>query len=170
MMELLADPQIWMALLTLTALEIVLGVDNVIFISILAAKLPVHEQEKGRKVGLLMALVMRLLLLFSISWIVQLTEPLFSVFEHPVSGRDFILLIGGLFLIGKSTHEIHDYYIKINITSIHYDTTEFPGLQQIVRTYSNDITDFEKDFPDLSIRDSGFSYAYILCLKNIDLE
>ncbi len=96
------------ALLTLTALEIVLGVDNVIFISILAAKLPADQQARARKTGLALALGTRILLLLSLSWIIGLTEPLFSVLGHPVSGRDLILLGGGLFLLGKATYEIHE--------------------------------------------------------------
>lgn len=107
-MEWLSDPQAWIALLTLTALEIVLGIDNIIFISILVGKLPESQQERGRSIGLIMAMVMRILLLFSISWLTQLTTPIFQVFEHSVSGRDLILMIGGLFLLGKSTFEIHD--------------------------------------------------------------
>lgn len=106
-MDWITDPQALIAFFTLTSLEIVLGIDNVIFISILAGKLPAEEQGRARIVGLGAALVTRLLLLFSISWIVRLTEPLFSVLNHPISGRDMILLGGGLFLIGKSTHEIH---------------------------------------------------------------
>src|ERR671922_2595217 len=107
-MDWLADPNAWIGLLTLTALEIVLGIDNVIFISILSGKLPTAEQPKARRLGLLGAFVTRLLLLFSLAWIVRLTRPLFDVFGHGVSGRDLILLVGGLFLIGKATHEIHD--------------------------------------------------------------
>ena len=106
-MEFLADPQVWIALLTLTALELVLGIDNIIFISILAGKLPPEQQGRARFIGLSGALVMRVILLFSLSWIIGLTEPLFSVFGYGVSGRDLVLLIGGLFLIAKSTHEIH---------------------------------------------------------------
>lgn len=106
-MEFLADPQIWIALLTLTVLELVLGIDNIIFISILSGKLPEEQQPRARFLGLAGALVMRVILLFSLSWIIGLTEPLFSVFGFPVSGRDLVLIIGGLFLIGKSTHEIH---------------------------------------------------------------
>lgn len=106
-MELFSDPQIWIALLTLTVLELVLGIDNIIFISILAGKLPKEQQASARFIGLAIALVTRVLLLFSLTWVMQLTYPLFSVWEHPVSGRDLILLIGGLFLLGKSTHEIH---------------------------------------------------------------
>jgi predicted tellurium resistance membrane protein TerC len=96
------------ALVTLTVLEIVLGIDNVIFISILAGKLPKQDQEKARRIGLMAAMGMRILLLMSIAWIVRLTAPLFSVFGHPVSGRDLILIIGGLFLLFKATREIHD--------------------------------------------------------------
>jgi predicted tellurium resistance membrane protein TerC len=96
------------ALLTLTFLEVVLGVDNVIFISILAGKLPAGDQRKARRTGLIAAMGMRILLLLSITWIMRLTAPLFSVFEHGISGRDLILLVGGLFLIYKATVEIHD--------------------------------------------------------------
>ncbi len=106
----LADPQIWISLLTLTALEIVLGIDNVIFISILAGKLPREQQPRARKIGLLLAMITRILLLCSVAWLMQLTRPLFTlpVLDHPVSGKDLILFIGGLFLIGKSVMEIHE--------------------------------------------------------------
>lgn len=107
-MEWLTDPQTWISLLTLTALEIVLGIDNIIFISILAEKLPEAQEELGRRVGLLMAMGTRILLLISIAWVVGLTKPFFEVFGHGVSGRDIILIAGGLFLLGKSTLEIHD--------------------------------------------------------------
>lgn len=105
----LADPQVWIAFATLTVLELVLGIDNIVFISILSGKLPAEQQPRARFIGLSMALIMRVLLLFSLSWVMGLTAPLFSlpVVDHPVSGRDLILIIGGLFLIGKSTHEIH---------------------------------------------------------------
>jgi len=106
-MEWLTDPQIWIAFITLTVLELVLGIDNVIFISILSGKLPAEQQPRARFVGLSLALVMRVILLFSLSWVIGLTEPLFSVFGQEVSGRDLVLLVGGLFLIAKSTHEIH---------------------------------------------------------------
>jgi len=96
------------ALITLTVLEIVLGVDNVIFISILAGKLPEAQQDRARKVGLLAAMGMRILLLFSLAWIVRLTEPLFTILERGISGRDLILLGGGLFLLAKATREIHE--------------------------------------------------------------
>ena len=107
-MEWLTDPQTWISLLTLTALEIVLGIDNIIFISILAEKLPEAQEEQGRRIGLLMAMGTRILLLISIAWVISLTKPLFDVFGHEVSGRDIILIAGGLFLLGKSTLEIHD--------------------------------------------------------------
>ncbi|MFT3780560.1 MAG: TerC family protein [Nibricoccus sp.] len=108
-MDWLTDPQIWISLLTLTGLEIVLGIDNVIFISILAGKLPKEQQKSGRQTGLLLALITRVGLLFSITWLMRLTAPLFHLplLDHDVSGRDLILGIGGLFLIAKSVHEIH---------------------------------------------------------------
>ena len=106
-MEWLADPQLWIAFATLTVLELVLGIDNVIFISILSGKLPPEQQSRARFIGLTLALVMRVILLFSLSWVIGLTAPLFSAFGQSVSGRDLVLLIGGLFLIAKSTHEIH---------------------------------------------------------------
>ena len=109
-MEFLADPQVWISLLTLTALEIVLGIDNVIFISILASKLPAEEQGKARKLGLMLALVTRILLLMSLSWIMGLTQPLFTLplLNEEISGRDLVLLLGGLFLIWKSVREVHE--------------------------------------------------------------
>ena len=106
-MDWLTDPQAWIAFLTLVALELVLGVDNVIFISILASKLPVAQQQRARVVGLSMAVGSRILLLFSLSWIIGLSAPLFSVFGYQISGRDLILILGGLFLLAKSTYEIH---------------------------------------------------------------
>jgi len=106
-MEWLTDPQVWMALVTLTALEIVLGIDNIIFISIQAGKLPVHQQEKARLLGLGLAMFIRIALLFSLTKLMGLTAPLFSVSGNDISGRDLILLSGGLFLIWKSTMEIH---------------------------------------------------------------
>ena len=107
-MEWLTDPQVWIALATLTALEIVLGIDNIIFISILAGKLPEHERQKARVLGLSVAMITRLLLLFSLTWMLGLTTPLFTVFAQEISGRDIILIAGGLFLLFKSTTEIHD--------------------------------------------------------------
>lgn len=106
-MEWITDPQALIALLTLTILEIVLGIDNIIFISILSGKLPKEKQKKARLVGLALAMLTRILLLFSISLIVKLTEPFFTVFELEISGRDLILILGGLFLLAKSTMEIH---------------------------------------------------------------
>lgn len=107
-MDWLLDPTVWIALATLTSLEIVLGIDNIIFISILTGKLPAAQQAKGRTVGLAMAMLMRIALLFSLTWVMGLTKPLFDLFHHSVSGRDLILILGGLFLMAKSTHEIHD--------------------------------------------------------------
>ena len=107
-MEWLTDPQIWMALVTLTALEIVLGIDNIIFISIQASKLPAHQQEKARQIGLGLAMFIRVALLFSLTWLMGLTAPLFTVVGNEISGRDLILISGGLFLLWKSTMEIHE--------------------------------------------------------------
>jgi predicted tellurium resistance membrane protein TerC len=106
-MEQLANPEIWIALATLTALELVLGIDNIIFISILAGKLPPAQRNKARRVGILLAAVTRIGLLLAIAWIIGLTAPLFSLFGQAFSWRDLILIGGGLFLIGKATHEIH---------------------------------------------------------------
>jgi len=107
MMELLTDPHMWVALATLTLLELVLGIDNIIFISILVSKLPKAQQEMARRIGLFMAMFMRIGLLLLLSVIIGLVEPIFTVLEQPFSGRDLILLAGGLFLIWKSTGEIH---------------------------------------------------------------
>jgi predicted tellurium resistance membrane protein TerC len=106
-MELLTDPHMWMALATLTALELVLGIDNIIFISILVSKLPREQQEWARRIGLFMAMFLRIALLLLLSFIIGLIEPLFSIMGQAFSGRDLILLVGGLFLIWKSTGEIH---------------------------------------------------------------
>jgi predicted tellurium resistance membrane protein TerC len=106
-MDWLTNPQVWIALVTLTVLEIVLGIDNVIFISILSGKLRKEEQARARQTGLALALVMRILLLLSLGWVMGLKATLFTVASHAVSGRDLILILGGLFLIAKSTHEIH---------------------------------------------------------------
>ena len=106
-MEWLSDPQAWIALATLTALEIVLGVDNVVFISILAGKLPEERRKRARQVGLGLAMLIRILLLISIAWVVGLTATLFTVAGQDISGRDIILFVGGLFLLAKSTHEMH---------------------------------------------------------------
>jgi predicted tellurium resistance membrane protein TerC len=111
-LNLLSMPETWISLVTLTFLEIVLGIDNVVFISILAGKLPHEQQARARKLGLSLALITRILLLCGLAWMVKLTQPLFAIdlfsLHHEVSGRDLILLLGGLFLIGKSTHEIHN--------------------------------------------------------------
>jgi predicted tellurium resistance membrane protein TerC len=107
MFELFASPEAWVALATLTALEIVLGIDNIIFISILVGRLPEQQRRFARTAGLGLAMITRLALLFSLAWVMGLTDPLFSVFSHAVSGRDIILIGGGLFLIAKATHEIH---------------------------------------------------------------
>jgi predicted tellurium resistance membrane protein TerC len=107
MIEILLDPQIWIAFLTLTALELVLGIDNIIFISIIVDKLPQEKREFARKLGLFLAMFMRIGLLLVLSWIIGLTEPVLTLFGHGVSGRDLILIAGGLFLIWKSTMEVH---------------------------------------------------------------
>jgi predicted tellurium resistance membrane protein TerC len=114
-MDWISNPEIWISLLTLTLLEIVLGIDNIVFISILAGKLPKEQQARARQTGLALALITRVLLLCGLAWMVSLTKPLFYIpaiwfidQPHPVSGRDLILIIGGLFLLWKSTHEIHD--------------------------------------------------------------
>jgi predicted tellurium resistance membrane protein TerC len=107
-MNVLLSPEAWLGLLTLTVLEIVLGIDNIIFISILAGKLPREQQGRARRVGLAGAMVTRIALLAALAWIIRLTAPLFHVVGHPVSGRDVILVAGGLFLIAKSTREIHE--------------------------------------------------------------
>src|SRR6187200_1430651 len=107
-MEWITDPQAWVGFLTLAALEIVLGIDNIIFISILVGKLPPEQQDSARKIGLLLAMGTRILLLFSLSWVMGLTRPLFSMFNHAVTGRDLVLIIGGIFLVWKSTKEIHE--------------------------------------------------------------
>jgi predicted tellurium resistance membrane protein TerC len=107
-MEFLSDPQIWIAFATLTALEIVLGVDNIVFISILTGKLPPEEQARGRQLGLALAMLSRIALLFSLAWVIRLTAPLLVVVGQEISGRDLILIVGGLFLLAKATHEIHE--------------------------------------------------------------
>jgi predicted tellurium resistance membrane protein TerC len=106
-MDWISDPQAWIGFATLTVLEIVLGIDNIVFISILADKLPRDRQARARLVGLGLAMLTRILLLFSLTWIIRLTEPLFAILGEEISGRDLVLLLGGLFLLAKSTHEIH---------------------------------------------------------------
>ena len=107
-MEWLSDPNAWIGLLTLTVLELVLGIDNIVFISILSGKLPAHQQKKARLIGLSLAMLMRILLLLSITWVMGLTRPLFTIAGFQITGRAMILIAGGLFLLVKSTHEIHD--------------------------------------------------------------
>ncbi|ANE36505.1 membrane protein, TerC family [Campylobacter iguaniorum] len=109
MLEWIYSPEAWISLLTLTSLEIVLGIDNIIFIAILCGKLPDSQKDKARIVGLGLAMITRILLLLSLFWIMKLTTPLFSVFDQAISGRDLVLIAGGLFLIAKSTLEIHSH-------------------------------------------------------------
>jgi len=108
MIELFSQPETWISLATLSALEIVLGIDNIVFITIVAGKLPPDRRPAGRRVGLALALITRLALLASLTWVMGLTAPLFSLFDHPFSGRDLILIGGGLFLIAKATVEVYD--------------------------------------------------------------
>jgi len=124
-----SNPESWIALLTLTVLEVVLGIDNVVFISILAGRLPVNQQGKARKLGLSLALITRILLLLSISWVAGLTKPLFHIAGHPLSGRDLILLLGGLFLLWKSTMEIHN---KLEGAEEHLKVKVAPGFASVI--------------------------------------
>jgi predicted tellurium resistance membrane protein TerC len=128
-MDWLTSPEAWIALVTLTFLEIVLGVDNVIFISILASKLPKNQQAKARQWGLGLAMFMRIALLASLAWIARLTAPLFSVFGNELSGRDLILLLGGLFLLGKATYEIHD---KLEGEAGHASAKVMPSFSGVI--------------------------------------
>ena len=129
-MEWFSDPNAWLGLLTLTALEIILGIDNIIFISILASKLKPEDQPKARKLGLMGAFVSRMLLLLSIAWVVKLTTPLFHIFGLPISGRSLILIVGGLFLIAKATYEIHG---KLEGEDAHGGSTRvLPSLTAVV--------------------------------------
>jgi predicted tellurium resistance membrane protein TerC len=107
-MHILTNPENWFALATLTALEIILGVDNIIFISIVAGKLPRHQHGRARRIGMLAAMIMRIALLLSLAWVIGLTRPFFSLAGQEISGKDLILIFGGLFLLGKSTWEIHE--------------------------------------------------------------
>jgi predicted tellurium resistance membrane protein TerC len=107
-MEWLTNPEIWIGLITLTVLEIVLGIDNIVFISILAGKLPEEQQSRARQIGLALAMISRIVLLASVVWIVRLSTPLFTLFNFSITGRDLILFAGGVFLIAKATREIHD--------------------------------------------------------------
>ncbi len=128
-MDWLTDPQTWIAFFTLVALELVLGVDNVIFISILAGKLPANQQSRARRTGIGLAVVSRILLLLSLSWIINLTEPWFQVFGFEISGRDTILIFGGLFLLGKATHEIHQ---KLEGEEGHASTRVSPSFSNVL--------------------------------------
>jgi predicted tellurium resistance membrane protein TerC len=128
-MEWMFDSQAWIGLITLTFLEIVLGIDNIIFISILAGKLPQEQQAKARKIGLALAMITRILLLLSLNWIARLTEPLFTVTRFEISGRALILLGGGLFLLAKSTYEIHD---KLEGESAHATATGKASFGSII--------------------------------------
>lgn len=116
MFEWMSSPEAWLSLVTLTGLEIVLGIDNIIFIAILVGKLPPHQRDKARIMGLAFAMITRILLLLSLFWIMKLTKPLFSVFDFTITGRDLVLILGGLFLIAKSTLEIHS-----NVTGEHHE-------------------------------------------------
>jgi len=128
-MDWLTDPHIWIAFATLTFLEIVLGVDNIIFISILSGKLPVTQQPRARRVGLLGAMLTRIGLLFSLAWIIRLTRPWFTVLGQDISGRDLILILGGLFLLAKSTYEIHD---KLEGEEGHASSKVFASFMSVI--------------------------------------
>src|SRR5918997_18132 len=128
-MEWLSDPHAWIGLLTLTVLEIVLGIDNIIFISILSGKLPVAQQAKARQIGLALAMVMRILLLLSLSWIIGLTKPWFTLIGFDVTGRALILIGGGLFLIAKSVHEIHN---KLEGEEGHGEVKAAPTMKSVL--------------------------------------
>lgn len=128
-MDWILQPQYLIALLTLTVLEIVLGIDNIIFISILAGRLPVDKRKKARIVGLALAMITRIALLFSLTWIMHLTNPLFNVFGQEISWRDLILILGGLFLLAKSTHEIHN---KLEGPDGEKSTKVFPSFKAVI--------------------------------------
>ncbi len=138
MIELLTSPEIWIALLTLTALEIVLGIDNIIFISILASRLAKNQQKQARQIGLVLAMLTRILLLFSLSLIMKLTAPWFSILNHEISGRDLILIVGGLFLIAKSTTEIH-HKLEGEADSDHLDKKKASFIHIIIQIMILDI-------------------------------
>lgn len=125
MLDLLANPEVWVAFLTLTLLEIVLGIDNIVFISILTGRLPEHQRARARLLGLGAAMFMRIALLLSLSWIMSLSADLFEVFGHGISGRDIILIAGGAFLIGKATREMHN--------SLEYHAPESPVAEAVAR-------------------------------------
>lgn len=132
MMEIFTNPDLWAALLTLTALEIVLGIDNVIFLSIVSSRLPVHQQQKARRIGLILALVMRIALLSSVSWIAGLTAPIMTLGDFALSWRDVVLGVGGLFLIYKGTHEIHNSMEGEEEAESRPTTTFAAAIMQIV--------------------------------------
>lgn len=125
-MQLISDPNAWIAFLTLSALEIILGIDNIIFISVIANRLPVEIREKVRRFGLIFALVTRILLLLSLSWVMSLTNPLFTVLDKTISGRDLILLLGGFFLIWKASKEI---YVEVEVGEHEHGTQDSDGKQ-----------------------------------------
>jgi len=129
MFDWMSSPEGWIALGTLTVLEIVLGIDNIVFISILAGKLRPEDRERARKIGLSLAMLIRIALLLSITWVMGLTAPLFSVVGQEISGRDLILLLGGLFLIAKSTHEIHD---KLEGAEAHGTARVIPSFSGVI--------------------------------------
>jgi len=128
-MEAFFTTEALIALVTLTGMEIVLGIDNIVFISILVAKLPIEQQKKARQIGIGLALIARLILLFSISWVMGLTKPLFTIFDLEMSGRNLILLFGGLFLVGKATFEIHH--------KLEPDGTENGGIKKVAANYTS---------------------------------
>lgn len=128
MFEWIASPEAWVALATLLALEIVLGIDNIIFISILVSRLPDRQRGKARQIGLSLAMGTRLLLLFSLAWVMQLVEPLFTAFGNDISGRDIILVLGGLFLLAKSTHEIHGSFEIQEASNAHVAASGFISI------------------------------------------
>jgi predicted tellurium resistance membrane protein TerC len=125
----LGDSQAWMGFVTLAVLEVVLGIDNLVFISILAGKLPAKDQSKARRLGLALALIGRIGLLLSLSWVIHLTDPLFTGFNEEISGRDLVLILGGLFLLAKATHEIHD---RLEGEEGHASTRVAPSLASVL--------------------------------------
>jgi predicted tellurium resistance membrane protein TerC len=128
MIEWIFDPEAWVALATLTALEIVLGIDNIIFISILVSRVPVQQRQKARIIGLSLAMLMRIALLLSLAWVMSLTKPLFRVYDAVISGRDLVLIAGGLFLIAKSTLEIHNALEGEEIAAKEYVAANLLGV------------------------------------------
>jgi len=129
-LQLISDPNVWVAFLTLSALEIVLGIDNIIFISVIANRLPLEIREKVRRFGLFFALITRILLLLSLSWVMGLTTPLFTFLEHPISGRDLILLLGGFFLLWKASKEI---YTEVEVGE-HGEQSEILNTETVKKT------------------------------------